>query len=793
MVSKGSRFQWQMVAGTVMCAAITVGYAQSTSTSSQTAQKKKPATTSSKGCCSSSGKSCPCGTAHHAATTHHAAAKKTSGKRTKVRRKHIEVAPTAASRRLHAAFVASAQLRPMAQQLVSTRSAAAYDGVRHWAAGHPGDGAAAAQLALGHALMMDHRYPEAQEAFAAAKQAGDALDDYAVYLGAQAALAANRPTDAIPALANFAEKYPDSLFVPNAPVTLAQAYIANHDAASALRVLQPLANTQAGNHVDFRSTLAKAYQANGNFAEAAKLYRGIYLGDPLSGQANDAKNQLAAMQIPLTVAERKQHADAMFNAHQYGDAAIEYRTLQREGGELSQADRDALEIYAAVCDLRLKRLSRADVERLPVTGDDSAALKLYLQAEIARNVGDTAAQDILVQQLTTQYPQSRWLEEALYSGGNMYLLRKDSGRAIADYTALIQHFPKSVYAPSAHWRAAWLSYRTRNYAEAARLMDEQIQNYPGGQEIPGALYWRGRLYEDEEHNFGQALNYYKKLDDAYVNSYYALLARQRIAAIGKRAEADPTPALAAVREVDDPELIDQLPENDPHLIKARLLANAALNEYIRPEIAMSPTSSEWGALAEADIYQSFDETTRALQAMKRSKIPFFALDVDDVPKAYWEILFPRPYWATMKSDAEANGLDPYLVAALIRQESEFNAGAVSRANAVGLMQLLPSTGRGLARRDGVKHFNANQLLDPTVNLRLGTTDLRQAINKYDGQVEYALASYNAGDTPVRQWISTNDYKDVAEWVESIPYSETRDYVQSIMRNREMYKAIYAGK
>lgn len=784
-----------LIAGT-MCAAMVVGQAQSSTAHKKTTHKKTAAASSK----SASGKTSArhASTTHHATATHHRAAEKRTSTRRhagrgKVRRKHVEVAATAASRRLHAAFVASTQLRPMAQQLVVTRSSAAYEGVEHWAAGHPGDGAAAAHLALGHALMMDHRYPEAEQAFAAAKQAGDALDDYAVYLGAQAAIAANRPTDAIPVLATFAEKYPDSLFVPNAPVTLAQAYLENHDPGSALRVLQPLANTPAGSHVDFRSTLAKAYQQSGNSAEAAKLYRGIYLKDPLSSQANDAKNQLAGMQIPLTVAERKQHADAMFNAHQYGDAAIEYRELKKDDKDLTQADRDALEIYAAVCDLKLKRLSRMDVERLPVTGDDSAALKLYMQAELARNVGDETGQDALVQELMTKYPQSRWLEEALYSGGNMYLLRHDAGRAIADYEALVEHFPKSVYAPSAHWRAAWLNYRTRNYPEAARLMDEQIQNYPGGQEIPGALYWRGRLYEDVEHNFSQALNYYNKVNDAYVNSYYAMLARQRMAAIGKRDEAEPAAALAAVREVDDPELIDQLPENDPHLIKARLLANAALNEYIRPEIALSATSSEWGALAEADIYQSFGETTRALQAMKRSKIPFFALNVDDVPHAYWEILYPRPYWGTLKSDAEANGLDPYLVAALIRQESEFNAGAVSRANAVGLMQLLPGTAKGLARKDGVRHFNATELLDPTVNLKLGTTDLRQAIGKYGGQVEYALASYNAGDSPVRQWISEGDYKDVPEWVESIPYSETREYVQSILRNREMYRAIYGGK
>ncbi|HSU18812.1 MAG TPA: lytic transglycosylase domain-containing protein, partial [Acidobacteriaceae bacterium] len=190
---------------------------------------------------------------------------------------------------------------------------------------------------------------------------------------------------------------------------------------------------------------------------------------------------------------------------------------------------------------------------------------------------------------------------------------------------------------------------------------------------------------------------------------------------------------------------------------------------------------------------SFGETTRALQAMKRSKIPFFALDVDDVPKAYWEILFPRPYWSTLAADAQANGLDPYLVASLIRQESEFNAGAVSRANAIGLMQLLPGVGKTLAKHEGMRHFNASELLDPTVNLKLGTRDLKQSLDRYNGTVQYALAAYNAGDTPVRQWIASYDFKDMPEWVESIPYSETREYVESILRNREMYRAIYSGK
>jgi len=680
----------------------------------------------------------------------------------------------------------------MAQQLVSTRNAAAYAGVTAYASSHTGEASAAGYLALGHAYSLDRRYSDAETAFRTATARGQALSDYAYFLAAQAAVQANRPQDAVVLLEHFSEKHPGSLFVPNAPLLESEAYLDLHDAANALRVLTPLQNTPAAEHSDFRLALGKAYQAAGNAAQAQALYRQIYLGDPLSPEAASAKTQLAAMNAPLAPAERKQHADAMFNAKQYVVAAEEYRALEKNEKQLTQADRDALEIYAAVCELRLKRLTRSDVSHLPVTGDDSAALKMYLQSELARNEGETEEHDALVKQMEQKYPTSRWLEEALYSGGNMYLLKKNPAQAIAQFEDLTVRFPHSTYAPNAHWHAAWLNYRLRNYPEAARLMDEQIVNYPAGVEIPGALYWRARLYEDIEHNLPQALNYYKALNAAYANTYYAVLGRQRIAVIGSHESVAPAPTLAAVHPVEDPHLTAALPENDPHLIKARLLANAGLNEYIKPEIHLSATSASWGTLAEAEIYQSFGEDARALQTMKSSGLPFFSLPIAMVPMQYWQLTFPRPFWTQIANDAQANGLDPFLVASLIRSESAFNAGAVSRANAYGLMQLLPSTGRMMAKRVGENHFTTNELLDPTENVRLGTKDLKLSIDKYNGQVEYALAAYNAGDKPVRDWIAVNDYKDIPEWVESIPYSETRDYVQSIMRNREMYRAIYGG-
>jgi soluble lytic murein transglycosylase len=705
----------------------------------------------------------------------------------------VLVRETPESRRLTAAFVASSQLRPMAQQLLATRSAAAYNGVLAYAAAHSGEAGAAADLAVGHAYMLDRRFGEAEVVFRQASQRGEALSDYADYLGAQAAIAGGRPADAIALLDHFAERHPGSLFVPTAPILLANAYLAGNDPAKALGVLLPLVSSPEAKHTEFRFALAKAYQAGGNLQQAGALYRGIYLKDPLSAEAESSKKQLDAIGAPLSVAERKEHADAMFNAKHYDMAEEEYRSLRKDSAQLTQADRAALEIYEAVCDLRLKKLDRKDVAQLPVTSDDSAALKMYLQSELARDKNDATEHDYLVQQMEQQYPHSRWLEEALYSGGNMYLIQNDEAKAAASYLQLVTMFPRSVYAPSSHWHAAWLNYRLRRYPEAARLMDEQIMDYPAGEEIPGALYWRGRLYEDVEHNLPQAVNYYKTLNASYVNTYYAMLARQRLNALGEQLAVAPAPALAYVRPLDNPDLTDELPENDLHLIKARLLANAGLNEYIRPEIQLSSTADSWGALAEAEIYQSFGESFRALEAMKHSGLPFFSLPVSDVPMVYWKLEFPLPYWAEIKSDSEADGIDPYLTAALIRQESEFNAKVVSYANAYGLMQLLPSTGKSLARKHGERHFSTSELLDPSTNIELGTADLKASIAKYGGQVEYVLASYNAGDTPVHRWIAYDDYKDMPEWVESIPYSQTRNYVESILRNREMYREVYTGK
>ena len=162
--------------------------------------------------------------------------------------------------------------------------------------------------------------------------------------------------------------------------------------------------------------------------------------------------------------------------------------------------------------------------------------------------------------------------------------------------------------------------------------------------------------------------------------------------------------------------------------------------------------------------------------------------IQSIPLAYWRILFPEPWWDTIQAESAKNNLDPYFVASLIRQESEFDPSAISNKNAYGLMQLLPSVGRQMAREEGIAHFQTFQLLDPVMNIRLGTRYLRQMLDRFGGVQEYALAAYNAGDSRVVDWQAAGPYSGMDEFVESIPFTQTREYVEAILRNEETYRA-----
>jgi soluble lytic murein transglycosylase len=130
---------------------------------------------------------------------------------------------------------------------------------------------------------------------------------------------------------------------------------------------------------------------------------------------------------------------------------------------------------------------------------------------------------------------------------------------------------------------------------------------------------------------------------------------------------------------------------------------------------------------------------------------------------------------------------------LIRQESEFNPKVVSHANAYGLAQVLPSTGREISRKLSLPGFRASMLFTPDVNLRIGTFYLRSMLDRLQGKLEATLASYNAGPNRVARWLSWGNFEEPAEFIETIPFDETRNYVISVLRNAQLYRRLYGPK
>jgi soluble lytic murein transglycosylase len=696
------------------------------------------------------------------------------------------------------AFVASTELRPMAQQLATLRTPAAYAGVTKYAQKHNGEAAATAYLALGHAYLADKRFAEAEESLRQARQAGDELEDYADFLGAQASHEAGRESAAEALLRGFSSRYPESIFNAQAPELEANVLLAMGNPSGAQQVLAAAAGSAAARRSGYELASGQVALTQGRLQEAERVFKQLLLGHPLSSDAQIARARLTAMgaESNLSLAELRGLGDAYYNAGHYGDASEQYQALARNL-EIDAKSRNGFAVAAAACDLKLKRLTTRQAEALADTPDENGARRLYLLMELARNRDDIQEQQRIVTQMESSFPRSPWLAEALFSSGNMYLLRRDYSAAVEYYSYLATHFPDSKNAAAAHWRAGWLSYRQGLYADASRLFDEQIRLYPGATETVSAIYWRGRLYELQDHKPANAAANYRTLVRVYQHFFYAQMARQRLAALGNSqsgALPTPQPQLDRIQAPTVPPLIESFPADSPHLAKARLLVNAGLNDYLPQEIAADPDSSSWSGLAEAQIYASYGETYRAMRSLKRA-LPYAAsASIKSIPLVYWRILFPEAWWDTITAESAKNNLDPYLVASLIRQESEFNPSVVSYANAYGLMQLLPSVGKAMAREEGLSHFQTFQLLDPATNIRLGTRYLRQMLEKFGGVPEYALAAYNAGDSRVADWQTAGPYHGMDEFVESIPFTQTREYVEAILRNQETYKAIdeFAG-
>ncbi len=630
------------------------------------------------------------------------------------------------------------------------------------------------------------------------------LADYdAYYLGYSQLLTGN--VDGAMATLNAYRAHPveSSPLAGKISVLYARALINKRDPdsiAKALSVLETDSKLLPQPDGDFAVALAQ--EAKGDAKQAAVSYERAFYFYPntdLAAQASTAIDRLRASlgkDFPSAPPqEMLDRAAKWLDVKEYAKARLEYATL---ADILAGAEKDEAKLGIGVTDY-LSGDTKAAFEYLQsvrVANAETDAERLYYLTEAARKNNNDTVLTESIKDLEEHHRASPWRLKALVTAGNRYLVTNEREKYQPLFKAAAADFPPDATTALCHWRITWDAYLADQPNRVA-LLREQAERYPDDSHAGTALFFLGRIAEATE-NFGEAKAYYQRLSAQYPHYFYAVLGRERItgkvAAATADEDADMWLSGIAWPAHRDLSATAPNPATQQRIERARLLTDAGLTDFAESELRFgAKTETEQPQLLALELAAAADSPFRAMRVMKSMSGDYLSLPFANAPPKFWQALFPLPWREELVSSARAHGLDPYYVAGLVRQESEFNPAAKSRKSAYGLMQLLPTTGRMLSKKEGMGLVSVSQLTNPSVSLRLGTNYLRTQLDSWDGDWYRTLAAYNAGPGRVHQWLKDANFREPLEFIESIPFNETREYIQAVLRNADVYRELYAGK
>ncbi len=667
-----------------------------------------------------------------------------------------------------------------------------------------------ARLALGVAVYEQKDYAAAVAALTPVQSKLPQIADYAAYYLAAARVESNdAAVDGIAAGRDVAAAHTATSPLSGKAWLVQARALKTTDAAGATRLLRE--HYAALPQPEGDITLADCYQAANDLPAAAEFYQRVYNQDLTGDAADRSAAALLALKDAMGAAypaprpERAlRRADRLMELRDYAAARSEYQSLLNQ---LVGPERDQARVRLGAADFLGGNTGSAYayLRDLEVTEPEAGAERQYYLEECARRLNNDDGMTAAIKDLAARYPKSPWRLKAMVSAANRYLLVNRPDDYVPLYRAAYEDFPSAPVAAQCHWKVTFHAYM-QGAGDATELLAEHLRNYSGHFTAGAALYFLGRDFE-HQGDIAAARTAYQLLAKSFENHYYAMLAGERlrsgeIAGVAKAGVAKT--GVAKDRSKPAAQWLASLkfPAAQPvpaegaataaRIERSRLLRTAGLDDLADSELRFGARTDGQPALLAMELAGAADAPHRAMRMMKSLTPDYLNLAVRDAPRKYWEFLFPLPYRADLVRTARERELDPFLLAGLIRQESEFNPDAISSAKAYGLTQVRPATGRQFARQAGILRFSTQALYQPVVNLKIGSFILRGMLDHNGGRLEQTLACYNAGPNRVAEWLSWNSYREPAEFVESIPFTETRDYVQAVLRNAEMYRRLYAN-
>lgn len=647
---------------------------------------------------------------------------------------------------------------------------------------------------LSGVLQIERNPPSAVQFLRGAQRDFPVLDDYIRLWIGEAQLNLGDAKEAAVLLESIPMAVPDSNILAKAAYKTGEAW---YQASSCPEATSWLSKAILLNDKD--TSAPKAFLRRGacqlrdnNIAEGRETLRQLWVRFPYAPDAKEAETLLASNlggeQWSVQPAERFNRAQAYLGQAFHAEAIEEFKKFL--AADPSSPRRAEAKLKVGIAQVRLKQYDQARETFRALSkesGSESNEASVWLaRVYLRQGQGDKLLE--LTKALSSSSLSAEQKGQIILFAGIWFEDQKQFDEAIARYRQVAKQGEPASQRAEGQWRVGWVQYRTSRFREAAdtlRLLTEQHDS----EFEPQALYWLGRAAEQSQQS--GADEFYRKLCQLYRYTYYCQLARERLMTLNKETltEAASPASEPAKNSEPAPSVVTRADiEQQTAYRRAIELKTLGLDAEAAQEVAFLTDRYSRDPDVLIEFSAMLNEVGAYHHALRLARARFrdqLERTGGTVSPSLWNVAYPTGLLPTIRLQG-AKGVDPYLIAAIIREESQYDVRAVSRVGAIGLMQVMPSTANNVAQRVGLPAVGRDDLFDQETNIRIGVRYVEQLLEQFSGNLVYTIASYNAGPIAVGNWIAQYRAQSQDEFVELIPYQETRQYVKRVLRSYREY-------
>ena len=644
------------------------------------------------------------------------------------------------------------------------------------------------------------------------------LQDHILYYLAKSLLMQEKYDLAEENYLNLIQDFPDSIWSEKANLEAADLFFLTEDYLLAEEKYTDFLNNFAGSELIpyCLFQLAVCQEKNQKFDSAFENYRKIWFGYPANDYAQIAYDNIINLTnreliLPFTPTAEQIYSrgEIFFSEYLYSNAIEEFNIILGEDyiSSLSAGLHSKALFKLGMCYYNLRDYSKSkDYLSLSYNNFPNSSYAddcLYFLGRVYTNLDLDDNAISYYQDLINKFPQSNFSDDGLYRLGRIYFFRDDYENASINYQRIINEYPKGDRIAEGYWELGWIQYRRSEWEAARNTFSGMANSFKGTSLGEKAIFWQAKCCNKIGEN-NQAIQLYKNIINLNSFSYYTFASRKNLEELQEQVQIQQINTSAYPH---NPEIAKIIPdvykdleidgsenhEDINHIEKAKELLQLELYTSASLEIEAGSTELEEDSVKILEVSTLYLLAKDYINSQKLISKYYSTLksDLSSPYKDYFYYLsYPYGYKDYVDYYSAQNNIDPLFTLAVIREESRFQPEVGSFAGALGLMQIIPSTGQGIANQIGISDFDNSMLLDPETSIKMGTFYLRQQLNSFSENKFYTCGAYNGGPGAMSKWIANRGNKDIDEFIENIPYDETRNYIKKVMGSYYFYQILY---